>query len=201
MQIMAVTPFDKRRSKVLISEDFAFVLYNGEIRRYHIEEGAELTEERYRQILDEVLRKRARERAIYLLKEKDRTEAELTKKLREGFYPEEVIREVLELFKTRHYIDDEEYGRCYLDNHSQKKSRRRLQYDLQRKGLDRDQIEELLEEIEVPEEDQIREFLQKKGYDPEQTDQKEKGKLMMALARKGFAYEAIRSVMGEWLDT
>ena len=199
MQIMAVTPFDKRRSKVLISEDFAFVLYNGEIRRYHIEEGAELTEERYRQILDEVLRKRARERAIYLLKEKDRTEAELTKKLREGFYPEEVIREVLELFKTRHYIDDEEYGRRYLDNHSQKKSRRRLQYDLQRKGLDRDQIEELLEEIE--EEDQIREFLQKKGYDPEQTDQKEKGKLMMALARKGFAYEAIRSVMGEWLDT
>ena len=141
MQIMAVTPFDKRRSKVLISEDFAFVLYNGEIRRYHIQEGAELTGERYRQILDEVLRKRARERAIYLLKEKDRTEAELTKKLREGFYPEEV------------------------------------------------------------EEDQIREFLQKKGYDPEQTDQKEKGKLMMALARKGFAYEAIRSVMGEWLDT
>ena len=136
MQIMAVTPFDKRRSKVLISEDFAFVLYNGEIRRYHIEEGAELTEERYRQILDEVLRKRARERAIYLLKEKDRTEAELTKKLREGFYPEEVIREVLELFKARHYIDDEEYGRRYLDNHSQKKSRRRLQYDLQRKGLD-----------------------------------------------------------------
>ena len=183
MQIMAVTPFDKRRSKVLISEDYAFVLYHGEIRRYHIEEGAELTEERYRQILDEVLRKRARERAIYLLKEKDRTEAELTKKLREGFYPEEVIREVLELFKARHYIDDEEYGRRYLDNHSQKKSRRRLQYDLQRKGLDRDQIEELLEEIEVPEEDQIREFLQKKGYDPEQTDQKEKGKLMMALAR------------------
>ena len=37
MQIMAVTPLDKRRSKVLISEDFAFVLYNGEIRRYHIE--------------------------------------------------------------------------------------------------------------------------------------------------------------------
>ena len=197
MQIMAVTPFDKRRSKVLISEDFAFVLYNGEIRRYHIEEGAELTEERYRQILDEVLRKRARERAIYLLKEKDRTEAELTKKLREVFYPEEVIREVLELFKARHYIDDEEYGRRYLDNHSQKKSRRRLQYDLQRKGLDRDQIEELLEEIEVPEADQIRELLQKKG----ETDQKEKGKLMMALARKGFAYEAIRSVMGEWLDT
>ena len=61
--------------------------------------------------------------------------------------------------------------------------------------------ETMIKEIEVPEEDQIREFLQKKGYDPEQTDQKEKGKLMMALARKGFAYEAIRSVMGEWLDT
>ena len=77
MQIMAVTPFDKRRSKVLISEDFAFVLYNGEIRRYHIEEGAELTEERYRQILDEVLRKRARERAIYLLKADEEAERRL----------------------------------------------------------------------------------------------------------------------------
>ena len=110
--------------------------------------------------------------------------------------------QVDELSLALFYLINKSHRQRELGNyHSQKKSRRRLQYDLQRKGLDRDQIEELLEEIEVPEEDQIRGFLQKKGYDPEQTDQKEKGKLMMALARKGFAYEAIRSVMGEWLDT
>lgn len=201
MQIAAVLPFDKRRSKVLVSEDFAFVLYNGEIRRYHLEEGAELSEELYHQILNEVLRKRARERAFYLLKDKDHTEAEIVKKLREGCYPEEVIREVVTFLKEHHYIDDVEYGRRYLDCHSRKRSKKRLQFDLRQKGLEREQIEELLEEIEIPEEQQIRDFLIKKGYDKERTDPREKNRLMMALARKGFAYETIRNVLGVWLDT
>ena len=55
MQVISVTPLDKRRSKVLTDEDFAFVLYRGELRTYGIEEGAKLAAEVYREILEKVL--------------------------------------------------------------------------------------------------------------------------------------------------
>ena len=51
MTVDKIEPLDKRRSKVFIDGDFAFVLYNGEIRHYHIETGGELAEPVYREIL------------------------------------------------------------------------------------------------------------------------------------------------------
>ena len=74
MEITAVEPLDKRRSKIFLEEKIAFVLYRGELRTYQIEEGGELSEENYKQIVEEVLIKRAKERALYLLKDRDRTE-------------------------------------------------------------------------------------------------------------------------------
>ena len=59
MTVTEITPLDKRRSKVILDEDFALALYNGEIKRYHIETGEELPEETYREIMEEILLKRA----------------------------------------------------------------------------------------------------------------------------------------------
>ena len=37
MEITAVEPLDKRRSKIFLEEKIAFVLYRGELRTYQIE--------------------------------------------------------------------------------------------------------------------------------------------------------------------
>ena len=110
MRVTAVVPLDKRRSKVLLDQDFAFVLYTGERRRYRIEEGAELSEETWREIRDQVLAGRAKERALYLLERCGRTEREIAQKLQEGMYPPEVIRDTLEGLKRLGLLDDEQYG-------------------------------------------------------------------------------------------
>ena len=115
MRVTAVVPLDKRRSKVLLDQDFAFVLYTGERRRYRIEEGAELSEETWREIRDQVLAGRAKERALYLLERCGRTEREIAQKLQEGMYPPEVIRDTLEGLKRLGLLDDEQYGRQYID--------------------------------------------------------------------------------------
>ena len=39
MIVTAVIPVDKRKCKVFLGEDFAFVLYKSEAARFHIEEG------------------------------------------------------------------------------------------------------------------------------------------------------------------
>ncbi len=99
MTVVEIVPVDKRRSKVILDEDFTLVLYRGEIRKFGIEEGTPLSEETYQEILNEVLFKRARERVLFLLKSSDKTEQELRRKLKDGGYPKEAADYAIDFFK------------------------------------------------------------------------------------------------------
>lgn len=195
MRIISVTPLDKRRSKVVTDEDLTFALYRGEIRTYNIEEGRELTGEAYREILEGVLFKRAKERTLYLLKSRDRTELEIRRKLKDGCYPQEAIDYAVEFLKRYRFVDDQNYGRNYIRTYGGRKSRRQMEFELKGKGLGREEIDLLMEECQISEEEQIYRFLKKKGYQKDKTEPKERAKLAAALARKGFSYDAICSVM------
>jgi regulatory protein len=200
MTVTEIVPLDKRRSKVVFDEDFALALYRGEIRKYGIEEDSELSDETYREILEEILFKRARERVLYLLKSSDKTEQELRKKLKEGYYPQEAIDQAIEFLKKHRFIDDESYGRRYVEYHSARKSRRQIQFELQQKGLPKELIAEILEENPIDEEEQIRNYIRKKRLDPQNMDQKQRQKAVAALGRKGFSYEVINRVLGSIYD-
>ena len=76
MRIERVESLDKRKCKVFTDEDFAFLLYNGELEKYGVCEGAVLEERTERELLD-LLSRRAHERALNLLKVQDRTEGEM----------------------------------------------------------------------------------------------------------------------------
>ena len=197
MEIEAVIPFDKRRSKVLTDEGFVFVLYKGEIRIYGIEAGKELTKETYERILQEVLFKRVKERVLYLLKSRDRTELEIRRKLKEGYYPEEAIEYALSFLKEYRFIDDEDYGRRYIRTYGEKNSKKQLEFELRGKGLEKETISRLLKEEQVSEEEQIRRYLRKKGYEKGVTLRKEQAKLAAGLVRRGFSYDTVCDVMGE----
>ena len=65
-----------------------------------------------------------------------------------------------------------------------------------RKGIDRDVIDECLEEASLTSDDQkIRELLEKKHYDPEQSDQKEKARMTRFLLGRGFPYDKVREAL------
>ena len=50
-----------------IDDEFAFVLYKGELRLYHVAVGEEISQKDYDDILNQVLPKRAKLRAMNLL--------------------------------------------------------------------------------------------------------------------------------------
>ena len=106
MLVPQVTELSKSRSKVYIDQEFAFVLYKGELRLYHIKEGQQLSEEDYRTIMQEVLPKRAKLRAMNLLQGREYTTAQLRTKLQQGFYPAEIIEQAIAYVAGFHYIDD-----------------------------------------------------------------------------------------------
>ena len=81
MIISDIIEFDKKRSKVYIDGEFAFLLYKGELRDYNIKINNELSESAYEMITKELLPKRAIKRAMNLLQKKDYTEKKLRDKL------------------------------------------------------------------------------------------------------------------------
>lgn len=196
MTVMEIVPFGKQKSKVILDEGFTLVLYKGELGKYRIRQGEELREETYKEILTEVLMKRARERVIYLLKASDKTEQELRQKLKEGYYPQEAIDYAIGFLKEYKYIDDERYGERYVEFHSERKSRRQIQYELQKKGLDKEVISDILEEHPIDEEAQVLAYLEKKRKNISELDQKERSKIMAALGRKGFSFEVVNRALG-----
>ena len=84
MLVTQVTELSKSRSKVYIDQEFAFVLYKGELRLYHIKEGQQLSEEDYRTIMQEVLPKRAKLRAMNLLQGREYTDGTAADKITAG---------------------------------------------------------------------------------------------------------------------
>ena len=196
-QIEAVTG---TKSAIWIDGEFAFVLYKGELRKYGIKLDEFISEVIYNEIVHEILPKRAKLRCMNLLKERGYTRRQLLDKLKQARYPETVIEEALSYVESFGYVNDDAFARSYVEDQLGKRSIRRIEEDLARKGIDRSVIEDAINRVQerdgAPDEtEMIRELLQKKHYDPENSDYKEKSKIQAFLYRKGFSPESIRRAM------
>lgn len=199
MIISDIVEFDKKRSKVFIDGEFAFVMYKGEFREYGIKLDAEITDEVYDSILTVLLPKRATKRAMNLLQKRDYTEAKLREKLAEGLYPEEAVDAAIDYVKSYHYLDDERFARDYITYHMSTKSKNRIVQDLNNKGIKKDIlipiIEELYEEEDSdPEASQIEALLQKKHYSKD-LEYKEQQKIIAFLLRRGYSLDKVKHVI------
>ena len=141
MTVTRIEELSRSRCKIYLEDSFAFVLYKGELATYGIQEEEELSEESYREIMQEVLPKRATLRCMNLLQSRAYTESKLRSKLKEGGYPQESIDSALAYVKSYHYVDDLQFAKDYIVNQAGKKSRRVLEQDLIARGVSRDEIE------------------------------------------------------------
>ena len=200
MTVTGITEVSKSRSRIEIDHQFAFVLYKGELRQYHVREGEELPEADYCTIMEEVLPKRAKLRCMNLLKSREYTTEQLKTKLRQGQYPEEIIDQALDYVASFHYIDDLRYAIDYITAHESTRSRNRIEQDLYRKGISQTTIEQAFSEWQSlggaqDELTMIRALLEKKHYTPDTADYKEQQRIYAYLLRKGFPSSQIRQAM------
>lgn len=202
MRITDISEFSKAKYKIFIDEEFAFVLYKGELRQLKIKQGEEISKDTYDRIVSEIIPKRARSRAIHLLEKRPYTERDLKEKLSDGLYPDNVIGSTIEYLKGFGYIDDHAYAVQYIETYTGKKSMKRIMNDLMLKGVDKDIIreesEKLKESGELEDEETLaRRLLQKRGYDPENADRKETASALRFLYSKGFSADTVSKVIRE----
>ena len=191
MTVTELLPLGKRRSKVLTDEDFVFALYNTELNRLHIAEGTELSEALLKEELLPLLRKRAMERLLFLLKGRDYTEYALRRKLRESGIPECCAAEAILWAKERHYVDDRRYAEHYISCQSGQKGKRRIRAELLMRGVDSALADELLEQSPADEKEQIIAELRRCHFDPESENPDQKRRLVARLMRRGYSWGEI----------
>lgn len=208
MIVTDIIEISKKQCKIMIDYEFAFVLYKGELPLYKIKIGEEITEEIYRCVVDELLTKRAKLRAMNLLKTHSYTEKRLTEKLKRGLYPQSCIRDALEYVKSYGYINDDQYAADYMFYHGNHLNKMQLYQKLRKKGVADEIIAKNYEiysrQSHVPkEEDLICDFLRKKGYckGSFQITTEEKQKLIRALLQRGYNYDKVCRVFAIYGET
>lgn len=225
----------KGRVQIYLNDEPSFVLYRGEINSLPVSDtdreraaelylrsedadiitvpfkdsclyvGMEVSDELYDYIVENVLLPRAKRRAMNILIKQDRTEKQLIDKLREGMYPQRVIDAAIKYVKSYSYVDDERYITNYATYRMESKSRRAIETELVRKGIDSKLVERVLDEIyqeeEVDERAIIIALAEKKlggklpDSLPPRDDEKGRMKLYRYLLGKGFSYDNVKRAL------
>ena len=200
MMITEVAAVTKSRYRVVLDGETAFILYKGELHRFHIKQGEELEEDARQSIFHEILPKRAKLRCMNLLKARDYTKKQLEDKLKQGGYPTDIIEEAVAYVESYGYINDENYARSFIEYHMQTKSRKRMENDLSQKGVSKELIRKVFDELkedglEIDETAMIKELLLKKNFHFQESTYEERQKMCAFLYRKGFHADTISKVL------
>ncbi len=169
--------------------------------KYGFVEGAAVTAPRVRAAMRDNERRRATERALYLLEGREYSRHELYEKLSHS-YDEELCQEICDMCEEKGLIDDLSYAgalarRLYEAN---RYGISRIRQELYRRGIDKEYIRIAIDELERDDVAVISEIL-KQRYSDKLSDADDRKKTVNALLRRGFSYadikKAINSVTGD----
>ena len=159
--------------------------------------GSDITDDELYELLRASKISRAKEKALYLIEYRSRTRKELRDKLL-PLFGEEAAEAAIERLEQLGLIDDEGFARDYAEQLIKRKlySRERAAFEMMKKGIDKDIIEEVLDEMEPDPTEQIRQLLSTK-YVRRLSNEKDRLRTVNALKAMGFRWSDIRECMEE----
>ena len=163
-----------------------------------IRSGITMTDEDIEEAVSKNDFRRARERALYLLDERDYGYVEMFKKL-ENNYSEDICYEVVNDLSRLGLIDDRRYAQKCAEYFLTRKlwGKYRAREEMRRRGIPSELIDEALEEYDEGSDERLRELVEKK-YARKLADENGVNKVKAALARQGFSYDEIKQVLAEY---
>ena len=197
MLITAIEPRRKAMSAVYIDGEFAMNLDTRTLIENRFDVGREIDDEQLREIIKLSNENRAKEKALWLISYRSHSKKELTEKIRRTCTPE-AAEKAADRMEELGLVNDEDFARRYADKliFGKKMSKRAAMSELNRKGIDREISEQVLDEIEVDYQEQIIEFLSKKYKNLE--DEKIKRRAVAALQRLGYGWDDIKRAINSF---
>lgn len=162
--------------------------------------GDELDDEELHDLIQRSERRRAQEKALYLLEYRSHSKKELEDKIARAAASRDAARAAAEHMEELGLVNDEAYARELARTLFTRKryGANRVRQELRLKGIDDELIQELLEEYGDEEEtlQNLHAVLEKK-YPAWQEDEKVRRRAYAALQRMGYSHEQIRRGLTE----
>ena len=179
-----------------------------------IKSGSEVTPEQLEELLTESARRKMMNKALDLLSMRDYSRRELSDKLVTKAWEKKEQKDmdlgslkqqasdICDRLEELGLLNEERFARSYVDELIRRKhlSKSGLKTALIQKGVPRDIIETVLEEVDVDPVEQIRELLATKFRNRDLSDEKQKTRTVNALLRLGYRYGEINAAMDGILE-
>jgi regulatory protein len=194
------TQRDPQRVSVFIDEQFAFALPAIEVVQRGLKRGVVLDEAAVRELEALAESEKATEAALNFVSYRPRAEREVRDRLRQRNFSPGAIDYAVEKMRGWNYLDDTAFAAFWVDNrveHSPR-GRRALASELRAKGVDRDVVDQVLEDTDLSEHDAALDLARKRIRSLSSLDeQTQKRRLSAYLGRRGYDWEVIRPVLNE----
>ena len=136
--------------------------------------------------------------ALKLIEIRDRTQKEMRTKLLEKGYDEETAEKEIAFLKEYGYIDDKRFAAHFTTDaiNLKKWGKGRIRTELLRKGIDRDAVDNILEDAFMELDDnRLYELMEKRFKNSDLSSMKERTRIFNFYMRRGFAPDEIKGAI------
>lgn len=198
MKITAIKQQIKRPDRYSISVDGKYCCSFSEstLLNLGLRLNQEITPEQFNELKNSSTLDKAKTRAFDLIARRPRSSWELEDYLHRKGYEKSVIQQTLNTLSNLRYVDDSDFAKRWVANRRLLKSssKRRLIQELRQKRIADDIIQETLRNDETDEKEVLRELVARKR---KQSKYQDNLKLMQYLARQGYNYDDIKTILEE----
>ncbi len=177
---------------------FAFGLDEEVAVRLGLEKGEDLTELKIKEILSQKAENEAKNIALKFLSFRRRTEKEIRDKLKSKGFDEKSIKSTIDKLKGYDLINDSEFATAWVKERLAYKPRGKklLRQELWKKGIEKEIIDQVTEELCQDEDKSALELLQKIKKRYQNLEPKVARRRMLSLLlRRGFSYEIAKNTL------
>lgn len=208
--ITALEPQKKRQGRLNVFVDGQFIIGVGEqvAADLGLRVGRDMTAEKLREVGGAEEVHKATEAALGLLEVRARAKREIETRLNQKGYEADIIRQVVEKLTRLEMLDDAQFAAQWVEaktrvGGSRPVGKRRISSELFQKGVSKDQITEAVGKVTDEDELALARAAARKKVRQVPTDpdalRAERQKLMGFLQRRGFGWEAVKTVSHEAL--
>lgn len=197
--ITAIKPQkNKKRVNVYLDGKFGFGIDLENLMKLALKVEQELTEKEIEEIVRKAEFQKTYDKLVRFATLRPRSEKEVNLWLRKHKVHKSLHKELFNKLKRLELLDDKKFAQWWIEQRTtfRPRGKRALFAELRQKGINRDLIKEILDEVEIDEEKIARQLLEKKRYKWEKLPKFEaKKKMSEFLARKGFGWEIIKQAI------
>jgi regulatory protein len=206
MSIMAVITSikqqkDKNRVSVYLDNKFGFGIDLDNFVLLNLKINQELNERQIEEIIKKAEFQKTLDKLLKWVMGRPHSEKEIYDYLRHRKVPNVIHKELFSRLKYFNLLDDEEFARRFVEDRQRfrPRSKRNLDHELKNKGISKEIIDKVLNEIEIDEGKIALDLLKSRRSHWGRVDSdKLKQKMLAYLVSKGFGFEVAKRAAGAY---